>query len=124
MRRSNTARPTAANGKTYRNLVKKIAGAVSGKQQQVIPQLRAATNPADSEQMFVVALLKETTTPTDSLDILKARGKQYKQLYQYLFGTQEKQKNDQRIDDDIPEFASGLPDDAKYPEEGNWEREP
>jgi len=103
------------DGTRWLTIVGKQAGAPGGPQQKVVPQLRAATNPTDAEQMFVVALLKETTLPSDSLDILRARGKQYKQLYQYLFGTQEKQKNDSRMDDEIPE---GPPD---YPEEGNWE---
>jgi hypothetical protein len=103
------------DGTRWLTIVGKQAGAPGGPQQKVVPQLRAATNPTDAEQMFVVALLKETTLPSDSLDMLKARGKQYKQLYQYLFGTQEKQKNDSRMDDEIPE---GPPD---YPEEGNWD---
>jgi len=98
-------------------ILSKQAGAVAGPQQKVIPQLRAATNPTDAQQMFVAALLKEVIAPTDSLDVLKARGDQYKRLFNYLFGSGEKQKNDSRMDDQIPD---GPPD---YPEEGNWEPE-
>jgi hypothetical protein len=98
-------------------ILSKQAGAPSGSQQKVIPQIRAATNPTDSEQMFVVALLKETTTPTDTLQMLQARGDTYKKLFQYLFGNPEKRKNDQRMNDEIPD---GPPD---YAEEGNWEPE-
>ena len=103
------------DGTRWLTIVGKQAGAPGGPQQKVVPQLRAATNPSDVKADVCGGLLKEVIAPTDSLDVLKARGDQYKRLYEHLFGTSEKQKNDQRMDDEIPD---GPPD---YPEEGNWE---
>ena len=94
---------TGNDGKVWKRIQKKIAGAPQP--QKVIPQVRAQQNPKDSKQIFVSMMLKSTTMPQDPLNVLKARGDQYKQLYEYLFGTEAQQNTGATLNDEIPDFT-------------------
>ena len=69
-----------------------------------VPQMRNLTNPKDSEQIFVTAVLKGMTGPQDSQATLVAKINMLRQAYRTTFGAPEKQVTEATLDDQIPEF--------------------
>ena len=69
-----------------------------------IPQTRARANPADSEQIFTTALLKEfivaQLVPLETTAIVTAV-KAIRDAYRFTFGGLEKQRNDTDMNDEI-----------------------
>ena len=95
-----TERPKEGGG-SWKTLVTKLGGALSPK--GPVP-MRAMTNPKDSQQIFMTALLKEMVIPEDTASGIIQKGRYCKEAYQVLFGTVEKQNTEAEMNDEIPEF--------------------
>ena len=65
---------------------------------------RQRTNPTDSEQMFVTALLKEMVVETDTSTSIIQKGKYCSDAYDVLFGSVAKQTTEAELNDAIPDF--------------------
>jgi len=83
---------------------KRIKRKISTSSAPPVPNIRARTSPADSKQIFVVALLKGMVGPTDTQASIIAKGGMLKNAYDNLFGTAEKQTTETVLNDEIPEF--------------------
>ncbi len=88
---------TGRDGKVWKNLKRKLAGAVAP-----MPQQRAATNPKDSQQIFVVALLKNMVSENDGFDSVIAKGAMLKRAYERLFGNEQMQNTQNALQDEVP----------------------
>ena len=99
-----TTKPKDGGGE-WRTIVKKIGGAPPVSPN--IPQVRARSNPSDSEQIFTTALLKEFIAAgkieLSTAEIIAAVNA-LRSAYRNTFGGTEKQKNDTDMQDEVPDF--------------------
>ena len=94
-----TERPKEGGG-TWKTLVTKLGG---GALKPLGPApMRAMTNPKDSKQIFMSALLKGMVGPTDTATTIIQKGKACGDAYDVLFGTVAKQTTEAEMDDEIP----------------------
>jgi hypothetical protein len=89
-------------GGTWKNIKRKISTSSA----PPAPSIRNRTDPKDSEQMFVTALLKEALgsgkiEPTGAAIV--ACGSAFKQAYRQLFGDAAKQTTEAVMRDEIPD---------------------
>ena len=66
--------------------------------------MRAMTNPKDSKQIFMTALLKEMVVETDTSTTIIQKGKYCSDAYDVLFGSVAKQTTAAEMNDEIPDF--------------------
>ena len=66
--------------------------------------MRAMTNPKDSKQIFMTALLKEMVVETDTSTSIIQKGKYCSDAYDVLFGSVAKQNTEAELNDSIPDF--------------------
>ena len=96
-----TERPKEGGG-TWKTLTAKLGG---GALKPLGPApMRAMTNPKDSKQIFMTALLKEMVTETDTSSSIIQKGKSCADAYDVLFGSVAKQTTAAELNDDIPDF--------------------
>jgi hypothetical protein len=94
------------NDGTLKALKQKLAGIPAVLQRPVAPPPRASTNPKDSEQMFVTAMMKEVvkgmydagTTTTEMITAVNS----FRDVYRNTFGSPAKQQMDHDFGDEIP----------------------
>ena len=96
-----TERPKEGGG-TWKTLVTKLGG---GALKPLGPApMRAMTNPKDSKQIFMTALLKEMVVETDTSTSIIQKGKYCSDAYDVLFGSVAKQNTEAELNDSIPDF--------------------
>ena len=66
--------------------------------------MRAMTNPKDSKQIFISALLKGMVNGTDTATSIIQKGKACADAYDVLFGSVAKQTTEAELNDGIPDF--------------------
>lgn len=96
---------TGKDGTIWRTITKKIGGAATTPPGFQAPRQR--TNPTDSKQIFVTALLKEfvaTGKVETSKTAVVTAGNALKDAYEELFGTPAKQETEATLNDEIPDF--------------------
>lgn len=91
-------------GGEWRTIKRKVSTTSPG---STPTQVRNRTNPADSKQIFVTALLKEGIASgkiePSKVGVVSA-GNALKAAYEELFGTPAKQTTEAELNDEIPEF--------------------
>lgn len=91
-------------GGEWMDIIKKIGGGMTPMGANPIPRPR--TNPTDSKQIFVTALLKEFIAAgrvDTSKTAVVAAGTALKQAYEELFGSPQKQETEAIMEDQIPD---------------------
>ena len=91
----------APDGKVWKTVTKKIGGN-NGYVRPIAQGPRQRTNPTDSEQIFVVALLKEIIAPDMGPIALIEKIEELRRVYRNTFGSSERNRDDE-MNDFIPE---------------------